>query len=132
MSCPKEASSITHGYNFIETNLGKRNLAKLTNKQVTKKLQHSQYGPIIQDNLSFIIIFSYRPKLKLYSIIYSFCFQHDDQLKVKYSRIATNLYALWLSRSMGIVLDTSFDLMRAMAQLHKMIHSRDRPKKKKN
>ena len=94
MSCPKEASSITHGFNFIKSNLGKHNLAKLTNKQVTKKLQHSQYGPIIQDNLSFIIIFSYRPKLKLYSIIYSFCFQHDDQLKVKYSRIATNLYAL--------------------------------------
>ena len=38
MSYPKEASSIAHDYNFIETNLGKHNLAKLTNKQVTQKL----------------------------------------------------------------------------------------------
>ena len=27
-----------HGYNFIETNPSKHNLAKLTNKQVTQKL----------------------------------------------------------------------------------------------
>ena len=38
MSYPKDANNITHGYNFIETNLGKHNLAKLTNKQVIKKL----------------------------------------------------------------------------------------------
>ncbi|KAM3682648.1 hypothetical protein ACJW31_12G088500 [Castanea mollissima] len=66
VSCPKVAS----GYSFIETNLGKHNLTKLTNNQATQILKHPQWDPIyieVQDNLSFIIIFSYGPKSNLLS-----------------------------------------------------------------
>ena len=38
----KVADSIAHGYDFIETNLGKLNLTKLANNKATKKLKHHQ------------------------------------------------------------------------------------------
>ena len=77
---------ITRGYGFIESNLGRHNHTKLTNNQATQILKRPQCGPIfteVQDNLSFNIIFHYGPKSKLQSIIDSFYFQHDGQLKVK-------------------------------------------------
>ena len=56
---------IAHGNGFVKTNLGKHNLAKLTNNQATQELKHPQCGPIIQDSLSLIIIFSHGPKLRI-------------------------------------------------------------------
>ena len=92
MSCPKEASKIAHGYNFIETNLGKHNLAKLTNKQVTQNLQHHQCGPIIQDGFSLIIISLHGPSLALAALLWIYSqesylhnFQHNSQLKIKHN-----------------------------------------------
>ena len=38
----KVANSIAHGYDFIETNLGKYNLTKLANNKATKKLKYHQ------------------------------------------------------------------------------------------
>ena len=62
-------SLIARGYSFIETNLGKHNLAKLTNKQVTQNLQRHQCGPIIQDGISLIIISSHGPSLALAALL---------------------------------------------------------------
>ena len=50
---PRQAaiSLIAYDCRFVKTNLGKHNLAKLTNNQATQELKHPQCGPIIQDRL---------------------------------------------------------------------------------